>query len=188
MGLVHYLFSFNGRINRAKQWALFLFIPIYLAVMTFVLSYTIGFTTLGQFSQGKINVAAMASTPQVQLFVIILSAIYLIFVYVSLAVAAKRLHDRNKSVWWLLLFLVLPSALQIPAIMNLPMHIDYLSAVMDSVRTHTPVPSPPIEPPLLAIARGVAGFIFLWAFVELYCLRGTVGDNRYGPDPLAGRR
>ena len=26
----------------------------------------------------------------------------------------------------------------------------------------------------------------LWAFVELYCLRGTEGENRYGPDPLAG--
>ena len=36
-------------------------------------------------------------------------------------------------------------------------------------------------------AGGVAALISLWAFVELYCLRGTVGDNRYGPDPLAGR-
>ena len=27
--------------------------------------------------------------------------------------------------------------------------------------------------------------ISIWAFVELYCLRGTAGDNRYRPDPLA---
>jgi uncharacterized membrane protein YhaH (DUF805 family) len=26
--------------------------------------------------------------------------------------------------------------------------------------------------------------IAIWAFVELGCLRGTVGPNRYGPDPL----
>jgi uncharacterized membrane protein YhaH (DUF805 family) len=26
--------------------------------------------------------------------------------------------------------------------------------------------------------------ITVWAFVELGCLRGTVGPNRYGPDPL----
>ena len=26
--------------------------------------------------------------------------------------------------------------------------------------------------------------IQLWGFVELYCLRGTVGQNRFGPDPL----
>lgn len=24
----------------------------------------------------------------------------------------------------------------------------------------------------------------LWAFIELGCLRGTVGPNRYGPDPM----
>ena len=27
--------------------------------------------------------------------------------------------------------------------------------------------------------------ITVWAFVELGCLRGTVGSNRYGPDPLS---
>ena len=25
----------------------------------------------------------------------------------------------------------------------------------------------------------------LWALVELGCLRGTIGRNQYGPDPLA---
>jgi len=29
--------------------------------------------------------------------------------------------------------------------------------------------------------------VSIWAFVELGCLRGTVGTNQYGPDPLAGR-
>jgi uncharacterized membrane protein YhaH (DUF805 family) len=24
----------------------------------------------------------------------------------------------------------------------------------------------------------------IWFFIELGCLRGTVGSNRYGPDPL----
>jgi uncharacterized membrane protein YhaH (DUF805 family) len=27
--------------------------------------------------------------------------------------------------------------------------------------------------------------ISIWAFVELGCLRGTAGPNKYGPDPLA---
>ena len=26
----------------------------------------------------------------------------------------------------------------------------------------------------------------IWYFVDVFCLRGTVGDNRFGPDPLAG--
>ena len=27
--------------------------------------------------------------------------------------------------------------------------------------------------------------ISIWALVELGCLRGTIGQNKYGPDPLA---
>ena len=41
--------------------------------------------------------------------------------------------------------------------------------------------------PILMVGRLVAAVLSIWGFVELYCLRGTVGDNRYGPDPLAGR-
>jgi uncharacterized membrane protein YhaH (DUF805 family) len=33
---------------------------------------------------------------------------------------------------------------------------------------------------------GLAIFIaFIWGFIELACLRGTRGPNRFGPDPLA---
>jgi len=27
--------------------------------------------------------------------------------------------------------------------------------------------------------------ILIWAFVDLGCLRGSIGQNKYGPDPLA---
>ena len=78
-------------------------------------------------------------------------------IYSSFAVAVKRLHDRDKSGWWVLVFYVLPN-------------------VIDSGGR----------------ASGGSGLLSLigfaigiWAFVELGCLRGTVGDNRFGPDPLA---
>jgi uncharacterized membrane protein YhaH (DUF805 family) len=39
--------------------------------------------------------------------------------------------------------------------------------------------------PKLRIAAAVAiGAIWLWAVLELGCLRGTEGPNAYGPDPL----
>jgi uncharacterized membrane protein YhaH (DUF805 family) len=44
-----------------------------------------------------------------------------------------------------------------------------------------------MEPPLVTISRGASTLVSLWAFVEIYCLSGTVGDNRFGPDPLAKR-
>lgn len=34
---------------------------------------------------------------------------------------------------------------------------------------------------------GAANVIFRRAFVALFCLQRTAGENRFGPDPLAGR-
>ena len=39
--------------------------------------------------------------------------------------------------------------------------------------------------PARRLFLGLAAFaVGVWAFVELGCLRGTIGPNRYGPDPL----
>ena len=39
---------------------------------------------------------------------------------------------------------------------------------------------------IMATVLGLAAFaIGIWAFVELGCLRGTIGVNPYGPDPVA---
>jgi uncharacterized membrane protein YhaH (DUF805 family) len=37
----------------------------------------------------------------------------------------------------------------------------------------------------MGLVLHLVGFaITVWAFVELGCLRSTVGPNQYGPDPL----
>jgi uncharacterized membrane protein YhaH (DUF805 family) len=40
---------------------------------------------------------------------------YIPLIWIGLAVAAKRLHHRNKSAWWLLVFYVLPGVLNYAA-------------------------------------------------------------------------
>jgi uncharacterized membrane protein YhaH (DUF805 family) len=83
----------------------------------------------------------------------------------SLAVGVKRLHDRNKSGWYLVLFYIIPSILIVAGIA--------VGTIMeDSIM-------------IASILGLVAAAIGIWAFIELGCLRGTVGANRYGPDPLA---
>ena len=38
----------------------------------------------------------------------------------------------------------------------------------------------------LEILPGMIAFVLsIWGFVEMYCLKGTAGTNRFGPDPLA---
>jgi uncharacterized membrane protein YhaH (DUF805 family) len=185
MGLFHYLFSFSGRINRAKQWAVLLVSLVHVAIIGFALSNTIGFAAIVDAARHKTSFATVFATPQAHLFGIIFLVLYVIGFYIGLAVTAKRLHDRNKSAWWLFIFIILPFALQIPAIMFMPTQFAHLAAVIHAAQAHQPVPPPPLEPPTTILLRGVAVLISLWAFVELYLFRGTVGENRYGPDPLA---
>jgi uncharacterized membrane protein YhaH (DUF805 family) len=186
VGLGQYLFSFSGRINRAKQWALLIVLIVNGIIVSFLFPSMIGFAAIAEIAQGKSTFEALVSTPQAHLFGLIACALYLLGLYIALAVSAKRLHDRNKSAWWLLIFYALPFVLQIPAMMYMPTMLAHFSAVMEAVRTHAAPPVPPVEPPFVVITRGIATLITLWAFVELYCLRGTIGNNRFGSDPLAG--
>jgi uncharacterized membrane protein YhaH (DUF805 family) len=136
----NYLFSFEGRINRAKYW-LFVLISLIAMAVAFALLFALGFSVAG---------------------FIVAGIIYLVLLYCGLAVGAKRLHDRNKSGWWLLVFYLLPNVLS------------GIGAASQS-------------PGLNAITGLVSFGILIWAIIELGCLRGTIGPNQYGPDPLEGR-
>jgi uncharacterized membrane protein YhaH (DUF805 family) len=84
-------------------------------------------------------------------------------VYCLLAVAVKRLHDRNKRGWWILLFLLAPVI---------------LASVVGALGEDL---APVLGYALSAVALVIAG----WALIEFGGLPGTAGLNRYGPDPLA---
>ena len=90
------LFSFQGRINRAKFWL------VHVAMWVVV---AIAFSAI-------LGSAAMSSDPQAALQSvgavggIILLIVYILALWIGLAVAAKRWHDRNKSAWWILIVFV----------------------------------------------------------------------------------
>ncbi|MFM9526480.1 DUF805 domain-containing protein, partial [Listeria monocytogenes] len=69
----------------------------------------------------------------------------------SFATAIKRLHDRNKSGWWVLVFWVLPAI---------------VGAVADGLGGTAS----------LAL-NAVSVVLSVWGFVEVGCLRGTQGPN-----------
>ncbi len=73
------LFSFKGRINRAKFW-----------MVNLLLTVVLGIVVLIYGEEGS---------------VILLSFGILCF-WAGLAVTAKRWHDRNKSAWWILIALI----------------------------------------------------------------------------------
>ena len=90
------LFSFQGRVNRAKFWLIH--------VVMWVVIFVVFSAILGS--------AAMSSDPQAALQSvgavggIILLVVYILALWIGLAVAAKRWHDRNKTAWWILIVFV----------------------------------------------------------------------------------
>jgi uncharacterized membrane protein YhaH (DUF805 family) len=144
------LFSFNGRINRGKYW---LTVLIYMAVWTTFLAGSLIWL-------GGLNVNNLLSLAGTGLMIWLIGFILLIAgTWSGLAVGVKRLHDRDKSGWWILLFWLGPS-------------------ILGGWQTATPDFGGGFIFSLAATA------ILIWAFVELGCLRGTPGPNQYGPDPL----
>ena len=154
----HYLFGFSGRINRLPYWQAllvglgFLLVGVVIAVPYLAIEHP----TLRSHGLSFLGIATIAAE-------CLLIVAYFVF---ALAITVKRLHDRNRSAWWLIPFVLVPQLLRVMADPRMPS------------QTHVPLG-------LAVVMTLIGGGLGLWAFIELGILRGTVGDNRFGPDPLA---
>jgi uncharacterized membrane protein YhaH (DUF805 family) len=149
MDVVGLLTTYQGRINRAKYWIA--------ALIYFIISGIAG--AVGQ---------ALGDGPVAQG----LTGIVGLLTFISgILVGIKRLHDRDRPGWWMLVFYVVPSILIAAAVVW----------GLYSYTTYGTLGGPFFLFIIAAFALGI------WAFIELGCLRGTVGPNRFGPDPLEGK-
>jgi uncharacterized membrane protein YhaH (DUF805 family) len=180
--MFHYLFSWSGRANRAKQWALLLVAIFFAIVQGIAFSVTGAGAALMQAADAK-DLMSFVHSPQLHTFLTICGALVLLMYYIAFAVTAKRLHDRNKSAWWMLIFYLLPLLLNIPTYLMLPEYLHMMQQAITAAQNHLPPPQAP-QNPVATLTNGAATIISLWAFVELYCLPGTTGPNKYGADPL----
>ena len=137
-------FSFQGRLNRQPYW-----LRILLLVVVIIVS-----ATWIMFVGPAFGLSTYGIYPIVPILLIILVSL--------LSLAVRRLHDRNKSGWWLVPFYLIPNV---------------LNGIANQLGENP-----------LAIALFLASFaLSIWALIEIGFLRGTTGDNDYGPDPLEGR-
>jgi uncharacterized membrane protein YhaH (DUF805 family) len=118
-------------------------------------------------------------------FMVVAGLLFLLMLYVNLAITTKRLHDRDKSAWWLLVFIIGPFLLNIPAAMHAVTMFSHMDEMVRAAQAHLPPPDYGVQSPLVTLTNGAATLLSLWGFVELYCLKGTNGPNRYGTDPLS---
>jgi uncharacterized membrane protein YhaH (DUF805 family) len=174
-----FLSGFEGRINRAKYaneiFSVLIGFPLCLALLALVLSVVFGtsvksvhFSITDIFNDppsfpfsvsfGDTGAAWLASL----LFHVFAAPIVVEGIRMLAVGTIKRLHDRNKSGWLIVPFFIAPVLLnKMAGWLGDTWPGDFLM--------------------LVAIALG------LWCFVEMLCLQGTMGPNRFGPDPLALR-
>jgi uncharacterized membrane protein YhaH (DUF805 family) len=84
----------------------------------------------------------------------------------SLAVQVRRLHDTNRSGWWLMIYFgpyLLSVIVQIAGATQNSMAVVGLGGVLS-----------------------LLSFIGWVVLIVFYCLPGTSGPNQYGADPLGG--
>jgi uncharacterized membrane protein YhaH (DUF805 family) len=117
------LFSFQGRLNRKPYWL------ASFALVIFEI-FDLGMMRVAEFGSADPD----APDPAAVIVALGCSVLFLLCAWVAWALAVKRMHDRNRSGWFVLIC-VIP-------------------------------------------------FLNLWFLIESL-LRGTVGENRFGPDPLA---
>ncbi len=173
-----YLFGFEGRINRAKYWLAGLIVLalmiafiglVYSALMINFVAHAMGTAHgKGEVSFGfdlndiflVLDPAAWRALSFAKLpMVMVRAAGMVLFLWIFVATAVKRLHDRDKSAWWMVPFFLLP---------NLYNH--FSDRLPDSW--------------FMLIPTLIMFVLMMWGFVELYFLRGSRKTNRFGPNPL----
>ena len=168
MDWVWYLFKFEGRINRAKYWLAGLIIVCWTIFLMLLLYAPVGylFGWPAKLSLDLDNIFAIVDPNSFQklsradVSIIVVNVITMpLFLWVLLATSVKRLHDRDKSGWWIVLFFFLPGLVG-----------RFEDRIGDSI---------------LATWLGIsAGILYMWGVVELYFLRGSPRTNLYGANPL----
>jgi uncharacterized membrane protein YhaH (DUF805 family) len=159
--VLHFLFGLHGRIPRA---AFCLFAAIgFVVLLTLFAALYMYWTMSGDYEGG--GPKPWPSSPEGIAGAALWLLILFFLIGSSLAVSLKRLHDRDKAWWWLFIFFVVPNALSSLGAYSRQ------SFVEDGAEVG-------------ALFDFASLALLAWAFVELACLKGTNGDNRFGHDPL----
>ena len=167
MGWVWFLFRFKGRINRAKLWlGLLVIFGAMISLLVLVGCVGMLFGAAGSFSLNVDDVfkvvdpATYRSLSSTAIPILITKAAGTsLFLWVYLAISIKRLHDRDKSGWWMVPFFVIPG-----------LYNQFEDRLPNSY-------------PVLALGLMI-GVLLFWGIIEIYFLRGSPRTNRFGSSPL----
>jgi uncharacterized membrane protein YhaH (DUF805 family) len=156
--VVGLLFRFRGRIQRPYFWVTFLVVEGVAGMLYFTIQFFSQFHGMGEFNP---DIKQFEPTGPL---LIALSVVGLVNLWINFALSVKRLHDRDRTGWWLTCpVIVVAIGLGLAILMQSYGQWSRTVAVSTIIAT---------------------GGLMFWLFFEIGFLNGTKGPNRYGPDPL----
>jgi uncharacterized membrane protein YhaH (DUF805 family) len=160
------LFSFKGRIQRLYFWVPSLVVGVIVGMLTTSLQFW-----AQQVGSGAIDPDTQQFEPSGP-FAIGIGIIAILNMWINFALCTKRLHDRDRTGWWLVVQFLTLSVTVIILVVAILMQEDQ-------------------RVPWFVVA-GVGGavsfVVSIWLFIEIGFLRGTQGPNRFGADPLGAAK
>lgn len=158
--------SFRGRIRRKTFWLGYVVPVLAASVVAGILDTTLGLAPPFGADAVPADMAAQAAP--------ISTIVSLLLLWPSLAGSIKRLHDRDRSGWWIGAFYMIGFSGAL--LMGMSAMVGIASGAFGAGMSVMLI----IVFSLFMLAFGI------WLIVETGFLRGTQGPNRYGPDPLGG--
>lgn len=160
--MLRFLFSPYGRISRKTYWLNWI-LPY------FLLSFVAAALDNATF---PVNPATGEPPPLFQ------GILGLILLWPSLAVTAKRLHDRGMTGWWQGAQMIAIAALAVAS------YAYYTAKMNANGATNLAVIDPNVATVLAVVFGAVVAWLFLYPLINALFLRGQSGPNKYGNDPL----
>jgi uncharacterized membrane protein YhaH (DUF805 family) len=147
--------EFSGRSRRKEYWMFTLGVILLYIVMLILMIVLGGGAMMAAATNPAASGGAVAG---MGVFGIIFALVMLALIIPSLAGGVRRLHDTDRSGWWL------------GGLFGLAILYSVAGQVSSA----------------LALILGLAYLAMAITLVVFYCLEGTKGPNRYGEDPKGG--
>lgn len=167
--------DFQGRSRRMEFWMFQLFMWL-IAIVMVILFMLVGGSAMfasGAFQGGEPSEASLAALGGGVIVLLGLAVLLWLALFIpGLAVGVRRLHDSNKSGFWLLGYYILVAVqygLQAAAAVSVA------SAGYDGQSGN--------GLSALAVIASLAVLVYALVLLVFYFLPGTTGENRFGPDP-----
>ena len=158
-------FEFSGRSRRMEYWMFFLFQVLLWIALTILAGVIAGGAGLLAGASGEAGTNMVGVLLSMGIIGILMLVVWLGLLVPAIAVAVRRLHDTNRSGFWLFLAIA-------------PYILGYIIVIMGAASESTGLAAVGGLISLLGLIGGIVLLVFMF-------LPGTVGPNRYGPDPKA---